>query len=101
MPILKEASLRHATFYLERIHALDMEHAKEKSRVFDVLSKLDDEWGNFRVGYGWAKSNLLQDSKAAYLCSMYPCLTFNLLPFRQNPKESLNWNETGLQAVQM
>ena len=100
MLTLQEASLRHATFYLERIRTLDAEYAGNKLRLFEILKRLDIEWGNFQCGYNWAKSNFHQENMATYLCTMYPCSTTNLLPFRQNPREMLDWNNTGLIAAQ-
>jgi tetratricopeptide (TPR) repeat protein len=101
MPVLFEAHLRHAVFYLQRVHALDVAYDREKSRLVAILNNLDHDWVNFQIGYAWAKSNFLSSNKAASLCSMYPARVTNLLPLRQNPQDRLDWHKTGLKAAQM
>ncbi len=99
-PRLREAELRHARHYLDRLHQAAECYKQQGELIRRGRAMFDLEWDNIQIGQAWAKANARGNSTAAQLCSDYVETGNNLLTAYRHPREHIGWLEPALIATE-
>lgn len=72
MPGLREAQLRHATYYEDVLHSADDLYKRGGESIKLGLALFEQEWANVQTGQAWAAAQAMEDGEAAQLCNLLP-----------------------------
>lgn len=93
MPIMREAHLQHALYYLNLLSDTDQTYKQGGEAIERGIELLDLEWENIKIGQSRAEYYSKNDNAAAEMCSAYPIVGGYILDLRLAPRERIQWLE--------
>lgn len=99
MPNLRNATLRHATYYASVLLDATKLYQQGDDFMDRALTLFETEWDNIRAGQSWVAARAQDDPLAEELCCHYPNAGFHILGFRLHPRDWIRWLEPALAAA--
>jgi tetratricopeptide (TPR) repeat protein len=99
MPSHREARLRHARHFLDRLKALEERYLCGGDEAQQSLLSFDECWPQIERGQQWAAECRSTDPAAQELAQAYPLGASYLLHLRQPPRQRIEWLEAASAAA--
>src|SRR5712664_3836672 len=99
MPSIREARLRHASYYMNVLRAADDFYRQGGASSTRGLQLFNGEWTNIQVAQERLAEYSDLDETADGYCSEYPRGGSYLLNLRQYPRDRIRWLNSALAAA--
>lgn len=99
MPGLREAQLRHASYYQAALSQASQLYLQGGESVLRGLALFDLERNNIEIGQAIVSRFVTTDPRAAQLASDYSDVGAYALFLRLHPREQIRWHEAALVAA--